>query len=94
MKITSEEVIKIAHLARLKLTEKEVKSFQKDLSDILDYVDRIKSAEIKKSKNSDKASNKNIFRDDQFANNNEKLFEEKHLSKSYLKTSLIFNEND
>lgn len=94
MKITSKEVIKIAHLSRLKLTEEEVGRFQKDLSDILDYVDRIKGAEIKEIKNSSKVNNKNVFRNDQSIDNNEKLFEEKYLSKGYLKTSLIFSEND
>ncbi|MFA6437632.1 MAG: Asp-tRNA(Asn)/Glu-tRNA(Gln) amidotransferase subunit GatC [Candidatus Paceibacterota bacterium] len=94
MKITSKEVVNIAHLARLRLTKDEVIRFQKDLSDILDYIDRIKGAKINETKDISKIDNKNVFRNDQFVDNNEKLFEEKHLSKGYLKTSLIFNEND
>jgi len=94
MKITSKEVINIAHLARLNLTEEEVGRFQEDLSGVLDYVDRIKSAKINKTRDSSKVDNKNVFRNDQPIDNNEKLFEEKHLSKGYLKTSLIFSEND
>jgi aspartyl-tRNA(Asn)/glutamyl-tRNA(Gln) amidotransferase subunit C len=94
MKITSKEVINIAHLARLKLTEEEVVRFQKDLSGILDYIDRIKSAKINGTRDGSKIDNKNVFRNDQSIDNKEELFEEKHLSKGYLKTSLIFNEND
>ena len=37
-KISQEEVRKIAKLANLELAESEVKKFQKQLSDVLDYV--------------------------------------------------------
>ena len=37
-KISGEEVKKIAKLANLELAESEVKKFQKQLSDVLDYV--------------------------------------------------------
>lgn len=36
--LTKEEVIKIADLARIELTEAEIERLQKDLSSILDYV--------------------------------------------------------
>jgi aspartyl-tRNA(Asn)/glutamyl-tRNA(Gln) amidotransferase subunit C len=36
--LTKEEVIKIATLARIELSEAEVEKFQKDLSAVLDYV--------------------------------------------------------
>lgn len=42
--ISKEEVIKIAKLARLELTEKEVEKMQKDLSSILDYFELLKTA--------------------------------------------------
>ncbi len=42
--ITKEEVLKIAKLARLELTEAEVKKMQTDLSSILDYFDILKKA--------------------------------------------------
>jgi len=42
--ISKEEVLHIAKLARLELTEKEVEKMQKDLSAILDYFDLLKKA--------------------------------------------------
>ena len=42
--ISKEEVIHIAKLARLQLTEKEITKMQKDLSAILDYFDLLKKA--------------------------------------------------
>ena len=41
MKLTLEEVQKIAKLARLKLTEIEESKFQDQLSSILDYVEKL-----------------------------------------------------
>lgn len=40
--LTKEEVIKIAKLARIELTEKEVEKFRKELSVVLDYVEELK----------------------------------------------------
>ncbi len=40
--ISKEEVLKIAKLARLELSEKEVEKMQKDLSSILDYFNLLK----------------------------------------------------
>ncbi len=42
--ISKEEVLKIAKLARLELTEAEVGKMQKDMSAILDYFDLLKKA--------------------------------------------------
>lgn len=42
--ISKEEVLKIAKLARLELTEKEVEKMQIDMSAILDYFDLLKKA--------------------------------------------------
>ncbi len=42
--ISKEEVEKIAKLARLELSEKEIQKMQKDLSAILDYFDLLKKA--------------------------------------------------
>ena len=44
--LTEEEVKHIAKLARLGLTEKEVEKYQKDLSDILGYVEKLKEVNI------------------------------------------------
>ena len=41
MAISKEEVKKIAHLARLGLTEEEIEKYTKQLSSILDYVKQL-----------------------------------------------------
>lgn len=45
MPLTREDVIHIAHLARLSLSEEEIGSFQVQLSAILDYADRLKTVD-------------------------------------------------
>jgi aspartyl-tRNA(Asn)/glutamyl-tRNA(Gln) amidotransferase subunit C len=44
--ISKEEVKHIAKLARLGLTEKEIAKFQKELSSILDYIEKLKEVDI------------------------------------------------
>jgi aspartyl-tRNA(Asn)/glutamyl-tRNA(Gln) amidotransferase subunit C len=44
--LTKEEVIKIAQLARIELSEKEVEKFQKELSAVLDYVEELKQVDV------------------------------------------------
>jgi len=44
--LSESEVKHIAKLARLGLTEKEVKKFQKELSQILDYIEKLKEVDI------------------------------------------------
>jgi aspartyl-tRNA(Asn)/glutamyl-tRNA(Gln) amidotransferase subunit C len=41
MKITKELVLHIAELAHLKLKEDEIEKFQRDLNQILEYVDKL-----------------------------------------------------
>ncbi|OHA63556.1 MAG: hypothetical protein A2842_01915 [Candidatus Wildermuthbacteria bacterium RIFCSPHIGHO2_01_FULL_48_25] len=45
--ITKEQVVHIAKLARLKLTEEEIVKFQKDFSSILDYFGILQSLDTK-----------------------------------------------
>ena len=45
MKLSLEEVEKIATLARLELTEEEKSAFQKQLSSILAYVEKLQAVE-------------------------------------------------
>ena len=47
--ISKEETQHIAKLARLGLSEAEIEKYQKDLSAILGYVDKLKSADIGKA---------------------------------------------
>jgi aspartyl-tRNA(Asn)/glutamyl-tRNA(Gln) amidotransferase subunit C len=44
--LTVDEVKKIAFLARIELTEKEVEKFRKELSTVLDYVEELKSVNV------------------------------------------------
>ncbi|MDO8424660.1 MAG: Asp-tRNA(Asn)/Glu-tRNA(Gln) amidotransferase subunit GatC [bacterium] len=44
--ISKEEVKHIAKLARLGLTEDEIGKFQKDLSSILDYIEKLKEVDV------------------------------------------------
>jgi len=44
--LSKEEVIKLAKLARIELTEEEVERFQKQLSTVLDYVDELKKVDV------------------------------------------------
>jgi len=45
--ITKKEVEHIAKLARLGLADKEIKKYQKELSSILDYFEKLKEVDIK-----------------------------------------------
>ena len=47
MKITKEQVEHVAHLARLSLTDEEIKSMTKDMEMILEFADQINQVEIK-----------------------------------------------
>lgn len=44
-KITREEVLKLAKLSKLYLSEAEIEKFQKELSDILGYVDQLSAVD-------------------------------------------------
>jgi aspartyl-tRNA(Asn)/glutamyl-tRNA(Gln) amidotransferase subunit C len=44
--LSQEEVKKIANLARLELSDKEINNFSNQLSDILNYLDQIKSLDL------------------------------------------------
>ncbi len=44
--LTQEEVVKIAHLARISLSPEEVVKFQKDLSTVLDYVAELNQIDV------------------------------------------------
>lgn len=44
-KLTKDQVLKLAKLSRLKLTDEEVAKFQSELSEILEYVEQLDSVE-------------------------------------------------
>jgi aspartyl-tRNA(Asn)/glutamyl-tRNA(Gln) amidotransferase subunit C len=45
-KIDKKEVEHIAKLARLSLTEKEIEKYQKELSQILEYIEKLKEVDV------------------------------------------------
>ncbi len=45
-KLTREDVLKLAQLARLELSDEEIASFQADLSDILQYVEQLQDVDV------------------------------------------------
>jgi len=47
MKITREEVLHVARLARLQLTEEEVETYARQLDEILSYVDKLNELDTK-----------------------------------------------
>lgn len=46
-RLTREDVLRLARLARLELTEEEVEQYRTELSDILQYVEQLSSVDIK-----------------------------------------------
>lgn len=45
-KISKEDVLKVAQLARLELSDKEVEKYQKELSAILGYIDVLNKVDV------------------------------------------------
>lgn len=45
-KLTREEVLKLARLSRISLTDQEVEMFQDQLSEILQYVEQLSSVDV------------------------------------------------
>ena len=44
-KLSRDDVLKLAKLSRLKLTEQEIESFRTELSEILDYVEKLNAVD-------------------------------------------------
>lgn len=64
-KISKEEVVYIAKLARLELTEEEIEKFQHQLSDILTYIDKLNEVDTENVEITYNVNNKiNALRDD------------------------------
>jgi aspartyl-tRNA(Asn)/glutamyl-tRNA(Gln) amidotransferase subunit C len=64
MSISIDEVDRIAKLARLDFDESEKQKLQKELSDILNYVDQLKTVEGKDAGISIDPATLNLMRDD------------------------------
>jgi len=67
-KITKSQVKHVAKLADLKLSGKEVAKFQKQLSDILDYVSQLNELDTKKVEPTSQVTGlENVFRRDELS---------------------------
>jgi len=70
--ISAKEVKHIAKLARLGISKKEERSFQKELSSILDYVEKLKELDISEIKEIKPTSHplkiENVMREDEARN--------------------------
>ena len=66
MKITKEEVLYVAHLARLDLDEESIEKFAGQIDEILGYIEKLNQVETKGIKPTSHAiSLTNAFRDDE-----------------------------
>ena len=70
--LSKEEVLKIAKLSRLELTDTEVELMQKDLSGILDYFEILKKIDTSKVK----LENKDILEIERITRKDKILFED------------------
>ncbi len=65
MKLTKNEIKHIAELARLELSEAELKKYGSQLSDILNYIDRLKEVDTKEIEPTAQVTGlENIMRED------------------------------
>jgi aspartyl-tRNA(Asn)/glutamyl-tRNA(Gln) amidotransferase subunit C len=64
-KLTRDQVLKLAHLSRLKLTKEEVEKFRGELSEILSYVEILDKVDLKDLKPTYQVTGlKNVMRQD------------------------------
>jgi len=64
--ISKKEVKHLANLAKIHLTEKEIEIFQKELSKILEYVEKLKGVDVENVKEmSHSVFLENVMRDDE-----------------------------
>lgn len=65
-KITRDDVLKLARLSRIKLSDEEVDKFAKELGEIVDYVEQIDSVNVEGLEPTDQVTGlKNVMRPDE-----------------------------
>ena len=62
--MNKEEILKLAELARLNITDIEAEGYKKDFEGILDYIDSIKSVEIELADHYETNLTRNTMRSD------------------------------
>lgn len=93
-KLSRNEVLHIAKLANLNLDEKEIERFSSQLSETLEYVERLKKMKTEKVKPTFQTSGlKNVFREDEVVpslTQEQALKNAKSTYKGCFKTKAIF----
>lgn len=65
-KLTREDILKLARLARLDISEEEIELYQKELSSILQYVEQIQNTDVTGLKPTTQVTGlTNVMRDDE-----------------------------
>ena len=94
-KLTRKEVLHIARLANLHLTEKEVRKFQHELSDILEYIEILNELDTGGVRPTSQVTGlENVFRKDEIEESlsqKEALSGTKQKHNGYFKVKSIFN---
>lgn len=62
--ISRDDVLHVAHLARIELTEDEITEYQKQLSDVLEYMSILNKAPVTESAMARATMQKNVWRED------------------------------
>lgn len=92
--LSEKQVKHVAKLANLKLTEKEIKKFQKQLSDILKYVGQLEKVDTKGVEPTSQVTGlENVFREDEpglSLSQKEALSGAKKKSKGFFETKAVF----
>lgn len=64
--LTRDDVLKLARLARLQLTDEEVESFRKEINEVLGYVQQLDSVDVAGLQPTSQVTGlKNVMREDQ-----------------------------
>jgi len=64
--LTRDDVLKLARLARLQLTDEEIAAFQKELSEVLQYVAQLDNADVSGLEPTSQVTGlKNVMREDE-----------------------------
>ncbi len=93
--LSSDDVKHVAQLAKLKLSDKEISKFQKQLSEVIDYINVLKHLDTSRTQpTSQVTSLENVFREDTVLpsmSQKEALSNAKSSYKGYFKISAIFS---
>lgn len=96
--LTREEILHLSTLANLKLTEKEIEKFQKQLSAVVDYVSQLNGIDTQNIKEISQITGlKDVIREDK-TQEDQVLTQEEALKNAtstkvgYFKVKAIFNE--